>query len=143
LTRSAISLPLGGLGSFLMIAARPAEILASSARSADAERRQFAAIESIAARNAEISKHVCQHYRWPRMQQVCGARSPTDFYALSAVDRIRKSGCIDVASVGSGDCSTEVQVARRIKQAGMRRAMAVILIRMTTRTAHSSISYAV
>lgn len=84
-----------------------------------AEQRQFAGIESIAARNAAIAGHVVRNYRWPRLKEVCGASGPLEFYAFPAIDRIRNSGCSDIASIGSGDCATEIGVARHIKRAGV------------------------
>jgi ubiquinone/menaquinone biosynthesis C-methylase UbiE len=84
-----------------------------------AEQKQFSGVESIADRHAEIAKHVVRNYRWPRLKTVFGATNPFEFYALPAIKRIRGGGCTDIASIGSGDCSTEIGVARCIERGGV------------------------
>jgi len=59
-------------------------------------------------------------YLQPRFEQVLGTSDVADFYATHIAEAVRASGHTDVLSLGSGDCSVEIEVARRLRERKLR-----------------------
>jgi SAM-dependent methyltransferase len=57
----------------------------------------------------------------PRMEAVMGTAVVEEFYAIHLAERLQRANATGrIASLGSGDCATEIEVAKRILAKGVR-----------------------
>jgi hypothetical protein len=80
---------------------------------------QYAALsENMHTQESLIGEYYKDNFTRAASQAILGATSHINFYANYLGDSITKTGCVDIASVGSGDGSLEVQIAKKLKAAG-------------------------
>lgn len=86
----------------------------------DAQIEQYRQVENIHDLPAIFHYWSNKHLR-PRLNEVTGADSIADFYALPFSRALARpgSGC-RLLSIGAGDCSLELNVAKRLVQLGVR-----------------------
>lgn len=81
--------------------------------------KQYANLSTnMHAQDSNIGEYYKKKFTRAASQEVLGAKSHIEFYANFLGASIDKSGCIDIASIGCGDGSLEVQIAREINASG-------------------------
>ncbi len=69
------------------------------------------------ASRSDIGKFYVREYKRPRLLEVTGCEDHLDFYVQHFAGRLREGGGA-LVSIGSGDASVELQVARRLRKLG-------------------------
>ncbi len=87
-------------------------------RQVQAQITQYSASSADMHAAAPIADHVLGKFRAPRLREVFGTSSIPDLFAGELLAAIERSQNRRVASLGAGDCAVEIQVAKRIVDAG-------------------------
>ncbi len=68
----------------------------------------------------KIFTYWASRYLSPRLREIMGTPIPEEFFAIHLADRLRRGNAgRRIASLGCGDCTSEIDVARRIQALGV------------------------
>jgi len=88
-------------------------------RQVEAQIAQYAAVEQV-HQNAPAALWMGDRFLAPILRQVFGSDTIAGCYAKQLSEAVNRSGVADVVSLGSGDCSLEIEVAQAVRLRGER-----------------------
>ena len=68
---------------------------------------------------ASVTNYFKKHYLQERFREMFGVRNHIDFYYAPFVEAMKRTNNFNLISIGSGDCSLEIEVAKGIKASGI------------------------
>jgi hypothetical protein len=90
------------------------------AKRLDQQIKQYANLtENMHKQDSQIGEYYKDRYTRQASRQVLAANSHIEFYANFLKKGIERTGCADVVSIGSGDGSLEIQIAKKMRESGV------------------------